>query len=195
MQLLNLLLVGAGLACALRTPTTPQFELIEHRVLHPNGSTVSVFEHHPSQTQTSTNRRSIDWFVDSNWDAMYSMCGDTTWAPHISASSPLVSDCEGIAAHHDQKNLKGYYMVREFYEPGTFQGLFSSGTCNFGIRPKTAKDANGIYAWYIGSQDIRDLVIDSIRKFSKGGKVGVEGDMTCTKGESAMDVHWGIYGY
>lgn len=195
MQMLKTLFFGAGVASALGVSTSVRSEIVEHQIVHPNGSTVSVFEYRPVQPLGAVDRRSVDWFDHS--DAMSNLCGATTWESHPTGSSPLVSDCQAIAAYHKEATHMGYYTVRDFSDPATFQGLYYSGTCYFGIRPKTPEDAKAIPYWYIGSQDITDLIHDSIARFGKDGKVSAEGDMSCKNNQigSAMGVHWGIYGY
>ncbi|KAK1762199.1 putative necrosis-inducing factor-domain-containing protein [Phialemonium atrogriseum] len=202
MRVINMLLIGAGLVAALPAANQPATtDVIEHHVQHPNGTVVSVFEMRPrisappTTTPVNNPRRAVNWFVMSKWDKKYGMCGATTWDPKTGTRSPLISDCVAVAAHVAD-SATGYYAVRGFGDDaGTFQGLLYSGSCYFGIRPKTAADAGITYAWYIGTQDIQDLIRDSISQFGKKGRVSVEGDMSCKNDESVMDVHWGIYGY
>jgi hypothetical protein len=56
------------------------------------------------------------------------------------------------------------------------------GTCAF----------SGIGTWrptWMGNEDVRDLIYDSISRFQWQGKVGASGNTTC----KGMGVTWGLY--
>lgn len=104
-------------------------------------------------------------------------CGDSGFVNRSSGGSPTVADCQQLAA-----NIAG---------PGTWtltddrqHQLAQYGTCAFG-----AQRSPTIYAGYIGNEDIRDLIYDSISRFQWFGLVGAEGEMDC----GSVHVYWGIY--
>lgn len=47
--------------------------------------------------------------------------------------------------------------------------------------------------FYVGNQDIIDLINDSTQKFGCGGVVGSKGAMTCQAALEPPRVEWGIY--
>lgn len=114
-------------------------------------------------------------------------CEKSTFYNATSAASPLIDDCLMIA-----KNIQngGTWTVDDII--GLRHQLVQYGTCAF--------SAEGIKGnmetyFYVGNQDIMDLIKDSIRLFGASGKVGSWGRMYCQGGAPTYrhQVTWGIY--
>ncbi|OAL05421.1 hypothetical protein IQ06DRAFT_68527 [Phaeosphaeriaceae sp. SRC1lsM3a] len=101
-------------------------------------------------------------------------CENSTFENASSGGSPQIADCEQLA-----RNIEGSGN----WNLGCSQRTIATyGTCAFG--------AEGKYCFaHVGNEDVRDLIRDSIAKFSWEGKVGARGDMTC----GGTAVNWGLY--
>jgi hypothetical protein len=111
-------------------------------------------------------------------------CGDSTFVNQVSGASPTVADCNHLAS-----NIAGdgTWTVSD---TGQHQ-LAQYGTCALGVQATS----NGWYA-YIGNEDIRDLIYESIRRFQWNGLVGSKGHMECQSGKGTLGdigIDWGIY--
>ncbi len=114
-------------------------------------------------------------------------CGTSTFVGATSSGSPLIDDCRVII-----KNIQGTQGEWTFDNVfGTQKAGPSWGTCTFGAQ---GEDANGSAAFYIGAQDIIDLINSAIEQFGSNGLVGASGTMTCRGNINQVpDVLWGIY--
>lgn len=112
-------------------------------------------------------------------------CGDSSFENQSSGGSPAVSDCQQLAA-----NIVGTGTWTVSDSAG-FTQLAQYGTCAFGVHPTS----NGWYA-LIGNDDIRDLIYESISRYSWNGLVGAKGHMDCQSGKGALGdigVDWAVY--
>ncbi|KAK0665349.1 putative necrosis-inducing factor-domain-containing protein [Cercophora samala] len=102
-------------------------------------------------------------------------CGASSFENRTSNGSPQVSDCWRIF-----NNIAGdgTWTINGFGH----RTLATYGTCAFGV------DTSAIWT-YVGNEDIRDLIRDSINKYQWNGKVGSRGNMQC----SGVAVTWGVY--
>lgn len=92
-------------------------------------------------------------------------CGASTFADVGSFDSPWITDCQDLVATMDPD---GSWQIMDWTKATTQ----SSGTCHFDI-----KAHEGVA---IGSQDVSDLINDSIAKFGRaGGRVGSMGLVDC----------------
>jgi len=114
-------------------------------------------------------------------------CGTSTFTDETSDASPLVSDCQQIIANIQGTNGE---WAPENVNKNT-NTIASYGSCNFDVQSNTP--GNGAVDYYVGAQDIIDLINSSIQMFASNGKVGSKGDMTCKGDVSHVDVTWGIY--
>lgn len=87
-------------------------------------------------------------------------CGDSSFINHTTTGSPTANDCWVIAdTMQHWLNTPGSPEDWSFY--GTsYTGIVWYGTCIFGVHTDYAAALT-----HIGSQDIRDLVVDSINRF------------------------------
>ncbi|EFE44221.1 class V chitinase, putative [Trichophyton verrucosum HKI 0517] len=100
--------------------------------------------------------------------------------------SPLVSDCMTII-----KNIEGTDGQWTTPVVGKSQRrLVDFGTCKFGVE---ATKVDGNIAFYVGAQDIVDIITDAIKQFAKDGRVAAKGDMSCRGNVHGQNVKWGIY--
>ncbi|RDA88812.1 hypothetical protein CP532_5417 [Ophiocordyceps camponoti-leonardi (nom. inval.)] len=109
------------------------------------------------------------------------MCGDSSFENRGSAGSPYASDCEVLA-----RNIApgGDWTVSR----GAHRTLATFGTCAFGA------EKGGPWYTYVGNEDIRDLIRDSINRFKRGdGKVGARGRMHCAGNGGGGEIIWGIF--
>lgn len=81
-------------------------------------------------------------------------CGDSTFINRSSGGSPRVADCEQLA-----RNIAGdgTWTVDDSAQ----HQLAQYGTCAFGV----TVHSDGAWYAYIGNEDIRDLIFDSIKRF------------------------------
>ncbi|KAK3380217.1 putative necrosis-inducing factor-domain-containing protein [Lasiosphaeria ovina] len=110
-------------------------------------------------------------------------CDSSTFVNQGSGASPYISDCQQLAA-----NIvgDGTWTI----DTSNQHQLAQYGTCAFG-----AQASGCCWYAYIGNEDIRDLIYDSIRLFGTDGRVGSKGDMHCQGGGGViqdMTVTWGI---
>ncbi|KAI1846431.1 hypothetical protein JX265_011890 [Neoarthrinium moseri] len=108
-------------------------------------------------------------------------CGGTTWDVQVSDGSPSAADCSAIVKYMRQRT-GGYFL--NGLKDDIWNTLKSEGGCGFGLKPKSRG------SFYMGGDDVADLIQDSIAQFEKDGKVGVTGVTQC--GDET--VQWAIYG-
>lgn len=64
------------------------------------------------------------------------------------------------------------------------------GSCAFGIEASKTK---GNVKFWVGGQDVIDLINSSIENYGKNGRVGAKGDMLCNGNLQSQEVTWGLY--
>lgn len=111
---------------------------------------------------------------------------DSSFEDQTSDASPSTSDCMGIV--NNIQGTQGEWKVENF--AGEQHQLVQFGGCKFGIQ---AFNKHGSVIFYIGAQDIVDIITDSIKKFGGSGKVGAKGRMDCKGDANSQDVEWGLY--
>jgi hypothetical protein len=115
-------------------------------------------------------------------------CGTSAFENETSDASPLVSDCQQIILNIQGTNRK---WSPENVNKNT-NTIVSYGTCNFDVQSYDL--GNGSVDYYVGAQDIIDLINSSIAMYASNGKVGSKGTMTCNGDTIAsVSVTWGIY--
>jgi len=129
------------------------------------------------------NRRSPSVLFTESADDSINDCGDSSFVDASSSGSPLVSDCLQIAA-----NIAGGGTWEVDSLPIQHQ-LVQYGTCAFGVTANGDNFLNS-YWYYVGNQDIIDLIHSSIDLFQWYGLVGASGYMNC---QPDTDVTWGLY--
>ena len=123
------------------------------------------------------------------------VCGDSTFEGTTSGTAPLVSDCmtmiDNIAVVNQENGSDGgrqIWGVENFVKKQ--HQLIQFGTCAFGVQGGKVGDAH----FWIGNQDIIDIVHSSIDKFGASGRIGAKGQMKCKPmGAFPVLVTWGIY--
>lgn len=117
--------------------------------------------------------------------AAESDCGASSFADETSGGSPLVDDCLQMVA-----NIASGGRWNVDSTVGKQRQLAQWGTCAFGVQGKST--AAGSY--YVGNQDITDIIHSSIQLFASDGLVGAKGVMPCNGFlGSKVSVTWGLY--
>ncbi|OIW24824.1 hypothetical protein CONLIGDRAFT_684731 [Coniochaeta ligniaria NRRL 30616] len=109
------------------------------------------------------------------------LCGESTFENQDSAASPLIADCLHIV---DNIADGGQWSVTS----GSQHQLVQWGTCAFGVQ-----GCCGDAFFYIGNEDIIDIIHDSINKFGFNGIIGAKGRMQCSAAALGAQVEWGLY--
>ena len=109
-------------------------------------------------------------------------CDDSTFENQTSGGSPSTLDCQRLA--NDIAGDNTWVIL-----PGVQKTLHTFGSCAFGV------DNLGGGLIYVGNDDIRDLIHDSISRFEWNGLVGAKGNMYCqsSAGVRPQYMEWGIY--
>ncbi|TPX08096.1 uncharacterized protein E0L32_010163 [Thyridium curvatum] len=114
-------------------------------------------------------------------------CGESSFENQSSDASPSVSDCLQII-----KNIEGDGTTEWTTQVvGKRQREIAKyGSCQFGVE---ATEVNGNVEFYVGGQDVIDIINESIKRFGGSGKVGAKGDMKCNGNIKKQGVKWGLY--
>jgi hypothetical protein len=123
------------------------------------------------------------------------MCGESAFEDTTSDTAPLVTDCmtmiDNIANVNMENGSDGgaqTWGVENFFHQQ--HQLIQFGTCAFGIQGSLGGDAH----FWVGNQDIIDVVKDAIAKFGGSGRIGAKGQMKCKSvGLFPVKTTWGIY--
>jgi len=112
-------------------------------------------------------------------------CDDSSFEDRTTSRSPLIEDCYHLAA-----NIAGGGEWSQF--GGFHRTLARYKTCRFGVIGRSS--------YYVGNEDIRDLIYDSARRFGReeGGqwRMQARGFMFCRitpKQDVLINVEWGIF--
>ncbi|KAM5352927.1 hypothetical protein ACJ41O_005649 [Fusarium nematophilum] len=130
-------------------------------------------------------------------------CGASSFEGVTSGGSPTVNDC-AVIRNTAYNSWNTWWETR--FCGNVWTGSVSTcynpiawyGTCLFGAARKYSGLGN--YDGAVGSQDIGDLIRDSINKFQSGGRVGSRGEMKCRMSYASDPAHytstiWGLYHY
>lgn len=113
-------------------------------------------------------------------------CGTSTFVDQTSSGSPMVADCLEIV-----KQIEGKHKSWEVENAVEQQHqLLHHGTCQFGVQ---GTSINGNINFHVGSQDIVDIINQSVKQFGGSGRVSAKGDMSCQGDVKGQPVHWGLY--
>ena len=116
-------------------------------------------------------------------------CNQYTYKNEASDGSPKTSDCKTLA-----DNISG---SGDWTSSGASQReLAKNGGCAFGTEEA---DGEGSALYYVGNEDIIDVINEMIKQFDPegNGKLGGSGEFHCdvpaAKGGKAAKIKWGIY--
>ncbi|KAH6644936.1 hypothetical protein BKA67DRAFT_541932 [Truncatella angustata] len=106
-------------------------------------------------------------------------CGDTTWDMGTSATSPLASDCDALVKW--MEGGTGGVMLSGLKTDGP-NLVHREGSCSFMVTPESAGP------FYVGRDDMADLVRDSVARWARDGRVGGGGATRC----GDMSITWSV---
>ncbi|KAL7939413.1 glycoside hydrolase family 18 protein [Trichoderma chlorosporum] len=111
-------------------------------------------------------------------------CSSYTYVDQTSSASPTVSDCQTIIKNIQGTNGEWTTGI------GSQRDIASFGSCNFGV---DNSGVTGDVTYYTGSQDIVNIITQSIALYGSGGVVGAKGYMECAGDAGTQYVEWGLY--
>ncbi|KAI9040038.1 uncharacterized protein KD926_008601 [Aspergillus affinis] len=114
-------------------------------------------------------------------------CKESTFVDQTNGASPFVKDCLTII-----KNIEDDYTSE--WKTGVLaqphRKILGYGTCIFGVE---ADDVKGNVQFWVGGQDVIDIINDVVKDFSKDGRVAAYGKMQCKGNIKDQKVKWSIY--
>jgi hypothetical protein len=93
-------------------------------------------------------------------------CGDSTFNSGV-APYPVTTDCQAL--QNWAYSLNAYFSI--WTNTPDYHGVAGAGSCEFGAGTRD------IYDTYIGSQDMGDLISDSIKRFQVRYSSATEGEV------------------
>ncbi|KAH6617548.1 hypothetical protein F5144DRAFT_660933 [Chaetomium tenue] len=114
-------------------------------------------------------------------------CGISTFVGQTSDASPASRDCLQIIRNIENDGSTQW----EVSTAGLSQrAIATAGSCRFGVEA-TANQGNAVF--WVGGQDVRDIITDAVKKFGGSGKVSGYGELECNGNLGHQKVKWGIY--
>ncbi|KAB5583322.1 putative necrosis-inducing factor-domain-containing protein [Coniochaeta sp. 2T2.1] len=138
---------------------------------------------------TTTNEEEIRQELTFAASSSSNECGPSSFQNQRDNASPSIDDCLRMTA--DMANA-GYWEVMS---TGRFVHVANSGTCVFSVTAKVI-DRGLDEFFFVGNQDIIDLVNSSVQMFGSRGKVAAQGEMECVSyagNDHRTHVQWAIY--
>ncbi|RAK99289.1 glycoside hydrolase family 18 protein [Aspergillus ibericus CBS 121593] len=111
-------------------------------------------------------------------------CSGYTYQDETSSASPLVSDCQTIVKNIQGTNGEWTTGI------GHQRSIAKFGSCHFGVQNV---GVTGDVTYHTGSQDIVNIITESISKYASDGRVGAKGYMECGGDAGNQKVEWGLY--
>ncbi|KAK3984561.1 putative necrosis-inducing factor-domain-containing protein [Cladorrhinum sp. PSN332] len=108
----------------------------------------------------------------------WGFCGHSTFENRSSGGSPWINDCWVLHNNIAGDGRWGIWGLG-------WRTLATYGSCAFGVEAIQMPDS----FIFVGNEDIRDLIRDSIARFSWNGRVGSYGETDC----GTTETHWGVY--
>lgn len=114
-------------------------------------------------------------------------CKKSTFVDQTNAASPYAKDCLAIIKKIENdptsewKTLVGGKPHRK---------ILWYGTCVFAVE---AANVKGNFKFWVGGQDVIDLINDTVNKFSRDGRVAAYGHMQCKGNVKDQRTKWSIY--
>jgi len=110
-------------------------------------------------------------------------CSDATFNNNTASYSAPVADCQQM-----RNNIVGSGTWT--LQPGEALVMIKYGNCSLSMGNQAGSDFV-----YVGNDDLRDLIADSITKFSFGDQVSTYGDVLCQSSLVLTNrwVHWQLF--
>ncbi|KAI0384663.1 hypothetical protein F5Y04DRAFT_218805 [Hypomontagnella monticulosa] len=118
------------------------------------------------------------WYAPTSTPADY--CGGSTFSTLASATSSSSSWLDSCAAlRATQIGAQRDFFLAD-YATDKYNTLLQSGGCALQVQPATPPSSDQVY---VGGTDVADILGSAIAASrAAGGKIGVEGSMTCSPG-------------
>lgn len=112
-------------------------------------------------------------------------CGDSSFVNQTTGGSPSVSDCLQLAS-----NIAGGGTWTVENVAGNQHQIAQYNSCKFGVQ---GNGQGNSVAFYVGNQDIMDLIHSSVNMYQWNNLVGSKGSMPCQGNQNDVTVSWGLY--
>ncbi|KAI1389161.1 uncharacterized protein F4822DRAFT_271217 [Hypoxylon trugodes] len=118
------------------------------------------------------------WYASTSPASDY--CGGSSFntiSTSTSSSSSWLDSCTSLRTT-EQSAPRDFFLAN--YATNAFNTLLTSGSCAFQVQPATPPSSDQVY---VGGTDVVDILGSAITASrAAGGKVGIEGSMTCSPG-------------
>lgn len=111
-------------------------------------------------------------------------CSGYTYEDETTSASPLVSDCKVLMSNI--AGTTGTWTTGI----GPQRTIPKYGTCKFGVQ---SVGVTGDVTFNTGSQDVVNIITESIAKYEWEGRVGAKGYMKCDGDAGSQKVKWGLF--
>ncbi|KAJ5726918.1 Glycoside hydrolase superfamily [Penicillium malachiteum] len=111
-------------------------------------------------------------------------CSGYTYTDETTSASPAVSDCQVLMSNIAGTDGEWTTGI------GSQRAIATYGTCKFGVQND---GVTGDVTYYTGSQDIVNIITESISLYEWEGLVGAKGYMECGGDAGSQKVEWGLY--
>ncbi|KAB5566607.1 putative necrosis-inducing factor-domain-containing protein [Coniochaeta sp. 2T2.1] len=138
---------------------------------------------------TTTNEEEVLQELTFTASSSSDKCGPSSFRNQRDNASPSIEDCLRMTANMANA---GYWDVMA---TGRLVHVANSGTCVFSVTAKVI-DRGFDEFFFVGNQDIIDLINSSVQKFGSRGKVAAQGEMECISyagNDHRTHVQWAIY--
>ncbi|KAH7024975.1 uncharacterized protein B0I36DRAFT_251289 [Microdochium trichocladiopsis] len=115
------------------------------------------------------------------------LCGTETYRDETKSDSPSVEDCMQIVKTITPDTDTQWTMEvvgKKWREIG------KGGHCRFSVR---ASKINGNIVFYVGGQDVIDIIKEAVKQYGKSGKVAAGGNFDCGGSAVKQYAEWKIY--
>ncbi len=113
------------------------------------------------------------------------LCQSSSFEDQTSDASPSVADCLQVIKKIQGDSISDFTVgISEHRELG-------SDTCKFTVH--SIRGADGNVTFYVGLQDIIDIIRDAISKFGGGGRIGAKGIVDCAGDVHDTTMEWEIH--
>jgi hypothetical protein len=117
------------------------------------------------------------------------LCGTSSFVGQTSAVSPKVEDCLQIIRKIEGDGGWQHEQITGGWRQDAIKDSYES--CRFGVEATGSTTPNAVF--WIGGQDVIDIINEAIRQFGGSGRVSAYGEMACNGNIQHQSMKWGIY--